>query len=55
MNVEEFIKQEIETLENFKEYWKKKSENHPNEYPLEMNDVEWIEQLLAFQNRGEYE
>jgi hypothetical protein len=48
MNIEEFIKDQMEMLKEFQQEWELGKERNPEHYPEELDAGEWDEQLRAF-------
>lgn len=48
MNLYEFVEKEHERIDNFKEYWQIESVESPNEFPMELDESEWNEQLMFY-------
>jgi len=48
MKLEEFIALQRKRIDQFEEGWRKQSAHFPDEWPLEMNEGDWLEQLSFF-------
>jgi hypothetical protein len=50
MNIQDYRDKLKESIDAFVEYWYDMSEDHPSNYPYEMDEVDWDEQFFAFVN-----
>lgn len=50
MTLLEFISSETDNLANFLNYWREQSEANPQDFPKEMEEVDWIDQYLSYTN-----
>lgn len=48
MHLDEAVKAEIKSLEDFKAFWLEKHKTDPGDWPLELPEGEWFEQYLAW-------
>ena len=51
MKVEEYVKQEIKNLEDFKDMWNEQMELDPDMFPEEIEVDEWDEQYTAYYDK----
>lgn len=45
INLDEFIFQQLRSLENFENWWREKNEKDEEVFPMEMREGDWLEQL----------
>jgi len=50
MKLKDFIKEEIDNLNEFADYWEVRSQLDPENFPKEINVGEWSEQYLTWLN-----
>jgi hypothetical protein len=50
MNIQEYRDKLKLSIDAFVEYWYDMSEDHPSNYPYEMDEVDWDEQFFAYVN-----
>lgn len=50
MTLDEYITNEVKTLEQLKAYWIKESKKSPEQYPSELEIQDWDEQYAAYKS-----
>jgi len=48
MKLSDWIKEQKDALQQFSRFWKEKNKQDPDNFPLIMEEGEWIEQFLSF-------
>jgi hypothetical protein len=48
MTLDEFIDEQKELLVAFEKYWRKMMKSAPDDFPLSMDEGDWDEQLLVY-------
>ena len=48
MNLDEFVEQEHERIDNFKAHWLYEHSHNSDDYPLELDEGMWDEQLNTY-------
>jgi hypothetical protein len=50
MHLEEFVESEKKRIEDFKEGWEVNNSYTPDNYPMDMSEEDWIEQLQIYEH-----
>lgn len=48
MNIDEFVEQEHNRIEDFKAYWLYEASHNSEEFPMDLEAGEWDEQLTLY-------
>jgi len=52
MTIEQFVENEINKLQKFAVEWKEANKINPSNFPLELEESDWNEQVIAYTELG---